>query len=141
MKIRTPLNAVQGATTLLQDTSPLTDEQRELLALLDAGSAHVVLIVEDILLHGALNSGKFPVVQERLTLLSSVIEPAMITLALQPSMQDKLERITLTRTVAPDVPVAIMGDASRLLQVLINLLRCASVHSSRVPPPVVAHER
>ena len=121
-EIRTPLNAVQGATTLLQDTSPLTDEQRELLALLDAGSSHVVLIVEDILLHGALASGNFPVVREPLTLISAVIEPAVTTLSLQPSLQDKLADLKLVRNVDPEVPAMIMGDASRLLQVCINLL-------------------
>jgi signal transduction histidine kinase len=96
-EIRTPLNAVNGATALLLDTKPLTQEQLELLELLDAGANHVVLIVEgalllltsracvsvcspralaDILLHGALNSGQFPVVTEPLTLTSSVLEPA-----------------------------------------------------------------
>jgi signal transduction histidine kinase len=46
-QIRTPLNAVQGATALLQDTAPLSGEQRELLALLEAGANHVVVIVND----------------------------------------------------------------------------------------------
>ena len=45
--VRTPLNAVQGAAMLLQDTAPLSQEQRELLSVLDAGAAHVVVIVED----------------------------------------------------------------------------------------------
>jgi hypothetical protein len=38
---------VQGATALLQDTAPLSGEQRELLALLEAGANHVVVIVND----------------------------------------------------------------------------------------------
>jgi hypothetical protein len=45
-EIRTPLNAVNGATHLLLDTAPLTQEQLELLQLLEAGANHVVLIVE-----------------------------------------------------------------------------------------------
>jgi hypothetical protein len=44
-EIRTPLNAVGGASALLADT-PLNSEQRELVALLEAGTAHVVLIIE-----------------------------------------------------------------------------------------------
>jgi hypothetical protein len=44
---RTPAaQAVAGATALLLDTPPLTQEQLELLQLLDAGANHVVLIVE-----------------------------------------------------------------------------------------------
>ena len=38
---------MHGATAMLLETLPLTSEQRELLALLDAGANHVVLIVED----------------------------------------------------------------------------------------------
>ena len=45
-EVRTPLNAVSGATALLAGT-PLSDEQRELVALLEAGTAHVVLIIDD----------------------------------------------------------------------------------------------
>jgi hypothetical protein len=41
--------AVAGATALLLDTPPLTQEQLELLQLLDAGAQHVVLIVEGAL--------------------------------------------------------------------------------------------
>ena len=121
-EIRTPLNAVQGASTLLQETKPLSSEQKELLALLDAGTAHMVMIVEDILLHGGLMSGNFPVVLAPLTLVPSVLDPAITTLTLQPAMQNKLRSITLTRQVAADVPAMVMGDSTRLLQVLTNLL-------------------
>jgi signal transduction histidine kinase len=107
---------------LLQETKPLTAEQKELLAMLDAGTSHVVLIVEDILLHGALLSGNFPVVSEPLTLSAAVLEPALTTLALQPALRDKLRSMTLTRQVASDVPPMVLGDATRLLQVVINLL-------------------
>jgi signal transduction histidine kinase len=44
-QIRTPLNAVSGATALLVDT-PLNGEQQELVALLNAGTGHVVSIIE-----------------------------------------------------------------------------------------------
>jgi signal transduction histidine kinase len=44
-QIRTPLNAMSGAAALLADTSPLNDEQRSLLELLDAGVEHVIVII------------------------------------------------------------------------------------------------
>ena len=137
---------------LLQDTSPLSQEQRELLSVLDAGAAHVVIIVEDsecmlrvqaclpregltltppaVLLHGALSSGNFPVVWEPLTLMTSVIVPALTTLTLQPALEEKLQRITLTHSVAPDVPPVLLGDATRLVQVLTNLLNNSCKFSS-----------
>jgi signal transduction histidine kinase len=83
-QIRTPLNAVSGATALLAGTR-LDGEQRELVALLEAGTAHVVLIVEDILLHGALASGTFPVKREPLALAAAVLQPAWRMVSMQHS--------------------------------------------------------
>ena len=44
----------------------------------------------------------------------------------QHRLRDKLATITFTRIIAPDVPELIMGDATRLLQVLSNLLSNSS---------------
>jgi signal transduction histidine kinase len=120
-QIRTPLNAVSGATALLADT-PLNGEQRELVALLEAGTAHVVLIVEDILLHGALASGAFPVKREPLALRSGVLEPAWRMVAMQHAARARVAALRVTRVVDADVPDVVMGDATRLTQVLTNLL-------------------
>lgn len=53
-EIRTPLNAMSGAAALLAGTSPLNDEQRSLLELLDAGADNVIAIIDDILQASAL---------------------------------------------------------------------------------------
>jgi signal transduction histidine kinase len=64
----------------------------------------------------------------------------------QQRLRDKLATITFTRIIAPDVPDVIMGDATRLLQLLSNLLSNSSkftpeggritltVDVTRVPP-------
>ena len=54
--------------------------------------------------------------------MASVIVPALTTLTLQPALEEKLRRITLTHSVAPDVPPVLLGDATRLVQVVTNLL-------------------
>ena len=120
-EIRTPLNAVGGATALLGGT-PLNEEQRELVALLEAGCAHVILIVEDILLHGSLVSGAFNVARERVSLSRAVLDPAWRMVAMQPAARAKMESLHLSRDVAADVPPVIIGDATRLTQVIVNLL-------------------
>ena len=125
-EIRTPLNAINGAAALLADTGPLSAEQRELLALLDAGSAHVSLIIEDILLHGALNSGNFTIAREPLHLASAMLEPCWAMVRMNHKLRDKLATIAFSCTVAADVPDMILGDATRLLQVLVNLLSNSS---------------
>lgn len=117
-EIRTPLNAMSGAAALLAGTSPLNDEQRSLLELLDAGADNVIAIIDDILQASALSSGNFPVQREPLALRRDVIEPAWRMIMLQPARRHKLERLRLSHHVADDVPEAIMGDPTRLVQVI-----------------------
>jgi signal transduction histidine kinase len=114
-EVRTPLNAVSGATALLCGTR-LDDEQRELVALLEAGTAHVVLIVEDILLHGSLTSGAFVVAREPVALSRAVVEPSWRMVTMQASQRAKLASLRISRAIAPGVPRVIMGDATRLTQ-------------------------
>lgn len=57
-EIRTPLNAVTGAAALLQHTT-LSDEQRDLLEILEAGASHVCVIVDDILNLNEIETGRF----------------------------------------------------------------------------------
>ena len=120
-EIRTPLNAVGGATALLSGT-PLNEEQRELVALLEAGCSHVIVIVEDILLHGSLVSGAFSVARERVTLARSVLDPSWRMVAMQPAARTKMVTLHLSSVVAPDVPPVVLGDATRLTQMIVNLL-------------------
>ncbi len=120
-EIRTPLNAVSGATALLAGT-PLNEEQSELVALLEAGTSHVVLIIEDILQHGALVSGAFAVACERVELTRLVLDPAWRMTCMQRSARDKLARLRMTRAVGEDVPAVITGDSTRLTQVMLNIL-------------------
>ena len=120
-QIRTPLNAVSGATALLAGTR-LDGEQRELVTLLDAGTAHVVCIVEDILLHGSLTSGTFSVKREPLALAAAVLEPAWRMVMMQQSQRAKLATLRVSRAVDAAVPPVVLGDATRLTQVLCNLV-------------------
>lgn len=120
-EIRTPLNAVGGATALLGGTL-LNEEQRELVALLEAGCSHVICIIEDILLHGSLMNGAFTVAREPVDLSRAVLDPAWRMVAMQPAVRAKLDSLRLSRSVAEDVPLEIYGDATRLTQVVVNLL-------------------
>jgi signal transduction histidine kinase len=112
---------VGGATALLACT-PLNDEQSELVALLEAGTSHVVAIIEDILMHGTLVSGSFPVAREPLDLARAVLDPAWRMICMQHSQRAKLASLRMRRDVADDVPAVIVGDSTRLIQVVTNIL-------------------
>ena len=119
-EIRTPLNGVSGAAGLLMDTRPLSAEQRELLDLLQAGAEQVVLIVEDILLTGALASGNFPIKPAAVALRAAVVEPAFRMARLSAARSKPALRLSCA--VAEAVPRVVRVDASRLTQILMNLL-------------------
>lgn len=57
-EVRTPLNAVLGSAALLADTA-LSEEQRELVGMLEAGANNVVVIIDDILQINALETANF----------------------------------------------------------------------------------
>jgi hypothetical protein len=102
--------------------TPLNSEQSELVALLEAGTAHVVSIIEDILLHGALVSGSFSVAREPLDLARAVLDPAWRMICMQHSQRAKMASLRMRRDVADDVPAVIVGDSTRLIQVVTNIL-------------------
>ena len=60
--------------------------------------------------------------RERLQLKTAVLDPAWRMIQMQRSQQEKLSSLRLARTVAPDVPQEIIGDSTRLTQVLTNTL-------------------
>jgi signal transduction histidine kinase len=125
-QIRTPLNAMSGATALLASTEPLNEEQRSLLELLDAASDNIEKIIDDILQTSALSSGNFPVLREPLLLGRDVLQPAWRMMLLQPARRDKLARLRLSLRVDAAVPDALLGDPTRLLQVVTNMLSNAT---------------
>jgi hypothetical protein len=94
----------------------LDGEQRELVALLEAGTAHVVLIVNDILMHSQLTSGAFAVAREPVELSRAVVEPSWRMMTMQAAQRAKLATLRISRAIAPGVPRVVMGDSTRLMQ-------------------------
>ncbi len=72
--------------------------------------------------HGSLVSGAFQVARERLQLAQVVLDPSSRMVQMQHSQRNKIASLRLTRVIAPDVPPVIIGDGTRLVQVLTNLL-------------------
>ncbi|MDQ2758369.1 MAG: ATP-binding protein, partial [Actinomycetota bacterium] len=115
-EIRTPLNAVLGLTELLLDT-PLAPEQRQYASTANHSGRLLLALLNDILDFSALDSGKVEIAPTPLD-VTTVLED--VEQMLRPSATH--QGLTLSRTVAPEVPSLVCTDGNRLRQVLINLV-------------------
>ena len=115
-EIRTPLNAVIGMSGLLLDT-PLDEEQRDFAETIRTSGDALLTIINDVLDFSKIEAGRVELDSSPF-ILRETVETAVDILA--PAAARK--GIELVYVIDEDLPVALLGDAGRLRQVLLNLL-------------------
>ena len=115
-EIRTPMNAVIGLTNLLQNTQP-TREQAEYLTAIGSSSQNLLVILNDILDSSKMEAGKLTLEQIPFRLPDAV---RRLSTMFRYAADSKGLRLRVE--VAPEVPAAVLGDPTRLQQVLVNLV-------------------
>lgn len=115
-EIRTPLNAVIGMTSLLLDT-PLNPEQQEYAATVRNSGDALLGIINAILDFSKIEAGKLELEQQPFS-ISDVVETSLDLIASNASAK-KLE---IAYLVESTVPRDLIGDVTRLRQILVNLL-------------------
>ncbi|MDX8404253.1 MAG: ATP-binding protein [Mariprofundaceae bacterium] len=116
-ELRTPLHGIIGLQNLIAaDANGLNDEQRENLLLAQQSAKSLRSLVNDVLDIAKIESGNMVLVQEEF-LLFDCIRDALVPFIL--FVREKA--ITLSLNI-DNVPAKIIGDESRLRQVLLNLV-------------------
>jgi signal transduction histidine kinase/DNA-binding response OmpR family regulator len=115
-EIRTPLNGVLGMTELLLETD-LDDEQREYLMLVQTSGDLLLAVINDVLDFSRIEAGRLDLDVIEFS-LRGCVETTLKTMALRAEEKD----LELMCDVAADVPDAVIGDPTRLRQVLSNLI-------------------
>lgn len=115
-EIRTPLNGILGMTQLLE-RSALDDKQREQLDIVRRSGRHLLTLVNDILDLARIESGKL-VVESGPVLVREVVDD--VCQLLEPTAKDK--GLGFALELGTGLPSHALGDASRIKQVLHNLV-------------------
>ncbi|MCJ2009131.1 PAS domain-containing protein [Methylobacterium sp. J-092] len=119
-EIRTPLNGILGYADMLLDETHLRAEDRHRLELIQGSGAALLTVVNDILDFSKIEAGQLTLDPVSFPLVSVIDNTVSIVRggALKSNLRIET-RIDL------DLPAFVLGDASRLRQVLLNLLNNA----------------
>jgi len=115
-EIRTPVNGVLGMLELVRQTS-LNPKQQRYIATAHRSAAILLGIINEILDISKIEAGKIELEQAAFD-LRDIVEEVTETFA-DPADAKGLE---LTCTIPANLPTALIGDAGRLRQILMNLI-------------------
>ncbi|MCJ7852293.1 hybrid sensor histidine kinase/response regulator [Pseudomonas monteilii] len=114
-EIRTPLNGMLGMIALALD-NPLPSEQRQQLAIAHDSGKVLVELLNDILDLSKFDAGQLEL--ERIAFdMGSMVEDTANLLS-----QNTAQSVELTCLIARDFPSSVLGDPTRVRQIVSNLL-------------------
>jgi PAS domain S-box-containing protein len=115
-EIRTPLNSIIGLVDLML-SSKLLPNQRENLDVVKSSAYSLLSIINNVLDFSKIEAGKLEFEQSPFSLRHFMDDSLKIM-----GMKSHDKNIELAYRVSPGIPDRLLGDATRLRQVLLNLV-------------------
>ena len=115
-EIRTPLNGVTGVASVLNRTA-LGPEQREMVAVIEASARTLEVLLSDVLDLARIESGKVEMAAEPFDLDAALRTTAAL---FEPRAAGK--GLRFKSTISPAAQTLVVGDVTRLRQIVSNLL-------------------
>ncbi|MBP8019311.1 MAG: response regulator, partial [Hylemonella sp.] len=115
-ELRTPLNAIIGFSQLLE-SEPLLPSQKHYVNLINSSGNHLMELINAVLDHAKIEAGSMTL--ERIAFDVNAMIAEVRAIVAERASEKGLNFVV---ELSPDVPQFIMGDPTRLRQVLINLL-------------------
>ncbi len=115
-ELRTPLNAIIGFAELLE-AEPLPPSQKNYVSLITSSGKHLTELINAVLDHAKIEAGGMTLEQITYDLAATIDAVRSIVLERASS-----KGLTFVADIAADLPRHLVGDPTRLRQILINLL-------------------
>jgi CheY-like chemotaxis protein len=115
-EVRTPLHAILGFGQLLQ-RSNLDERQKEMVDGIQSASETLLKLLDDLLDASKMEAGMLRIEQKTFNLRAVLTEVEQLFSA---KLAEK--RLGFRIEIAPDTPNLLLGDATRLMQILANLV-------------------
>ncbi|MBI1208609.1 MAG: response regulator [Azospirillum sp.] len=115
-EIRTPMNGIMAMSEMLDNTD-LTDDQRDMSAVIRQSSSALLTIINDILDFSKIEAGKLDIEREPF-LLSDVVEGAGELI----SARAEEKGLDFVVDLDPRIADRLIGDQTRVRQILLNLM-------------------
>jgi CheY-like chemotaxis protein/HPt (histidine-containing phosphotransfer) domain-containing protein len=115
-EIRTPMNGVVGTAELLE-REPLSERQKRMVGTIRSSAAALMRIIDDVLDFSKIEAGHMELEEAPCSLEQLIAGAADLVTA-----QVEKKRLAVTTEIAAGTPDALLADATRLRQILFNLV-------------------